>query len=379
MHIAIVIPHFGAGGAERVASLLCNCWASLGHSVTAITFEAPGIESFFALDAVVERRQLNGLNCKASAFRRVVTNLRRVWRVRSALKAIGPDIVVAFMIEASVVTVCAAAGLGLPVVVTERNQPHRQGLGRFRRIARRLTYRWASAIIVQTSDIARWARSRFPVPVYVLPNPVTNSHIREHRDTPLTKLAVSVGRLAHQKGFDLLIESFARVAAKHPSWRLVIYGEGPARRELQAQIDRWGISDRTCLAGLFTDLGSAIGAADLFVSASRFEGYPNALLEALSFGCPVIATDCPGATAEILDGGHYGLLVPPEKVEALTEALHRMMSDADLRARYSKRAPEAVSHLGRVAIARRWLEIFSSLKARPRVPRPSRRRMRANL
>jgi len=361
MHIALVIPHLGSGGAERVASLLCNCWAQFGHRVTALTFDAPGVDPFFRLDEAVQQRPLDTLNKKTNLISRVATNVRRLWRLRSNLTEMRPEIVIAFMTEASVVTVCATLGLGLPVIVTERNQPDRPGLGWFRRSARRLTYPWASAMVVQTEDIAGWAKARFSLPVHVLPNPVMTPGLGGIAPANEGRLIVSAGRLVYQKGFDLLIDGFARVAELHPDWRLVIYGEGPERANLQTQIERHSLRHRISLPGLFTDSNAALGQADLFVLASRFEGCSNVLLEALSLGRPVIATNCPGATAAILDGGHYGLLIPPTDIDALTGALDDMMSNATLRSHYAGRAPLAVAHLEPAKVAHRWLELFSSL------------------
>jgi len=361
MRIVVVIPHLGLGGAERVCALLCNCWAERGHSVSAITFEAPGTKPFFGLDKRVRQHQTDALNSKSSLPARIAVNARRLWRLRSTLQALRPDVVVAFMTEASVVTVLGALGLGIPIIVTERNQPDRPGLGMFRRLARRLSYPWASAIIVQTNEIARWAKQRFRLPVYVLPNPVKLSLCKDLAPGRNERLVIGAGRLVHQKGFDLLIESFARVAEAHPNWRLVIYGEGPERTRLKGQIERHSLSDRISLAGLFTDVEAALSQADLFVLASRFEGYPNVVIEALSLGCPVIATNCPGATAEILDEGRHGLLIPPENVDALTEALNRMMSDETLRAHYAASGEGAIAHLEVAKIGHQWLEFFSAL------------------
>src|SRR6185437_4907459 len=118
----------------------------------------------------------------------------------------------------------------------------------------------------------------------VLPNPVKLSLCKDLAPGRNERLVIGAGRLVHQKGFDLLIESFARVAEAHPNWRLVIYGEGPERTRLKGQIERHSLSDRISLAGLFTDVEAALSQADLFVLASRFEGYPNVVIEALSLG-----------------------------------------------------------------------------------------------
>ncbi len=111
-------------------------------------------------------------------------------------------------------------------------------------------------------------------------------------------------------------------------------------------------------------MGAAFAAADLFVLPSRYEGYPNVLIEALASGCAVIATDCPGATAEILEGGKYGLMVEPGNVAALTTQLERMMSDETLREQFAAQAREAVVTLDVGTVGRRWLELMSGLVRR---------------
>ncbi len=101
------------------------------------------------------------------------------------------------------------------------------------RLARRFTYPFADAVVVQTDAIAAWMRESLPAPVHVVPNPVRVPDSNSPRVDSDQPLLIGVGRLTAQKGFDILIEAFARVAAKHPDWRLVIYGEGPDRTELE--------------------------------------------------------------------------------------------------------------------------------------------------
>jgi GalNAc-alpha-(1->4)-GalNAc-alpha-(1->3)-diNAcBac-PP-undecaprenol alpha-1,4-N-acetyl-D-galactosaminyltransferase len=361
MRIAFILPHFGIGGAERVASLLCNYWVQQGHSVTAITFETPGTQSAHPLDNRVARYQTDVLNRSQALLSRVATNARRLYRIRSAIRESDPDVIVAFTTEANVVAIWSGFGLGIPVIVSERNQPDRPGLGQWRRIARQMTYPLAAAVVVQTEAIAKWAKQHFGVPVHVLPNPVCLSAQPEVRDSHSAKRLVAVGRLVRQKGFDFLIESFVGLAAKHPDWTLTIYGEGEERVALDAQIQRSAFADRIKLAGVSTEMVKVYADADLFVLPSRFEGYPNALLEALAAGCPVVATNCPGATSEILDHGRYGILVDPENVAALTQGLDRMMSRQDSRAEFALQARSAVSELDVASVGSRWLELFSSL------------------
>jgi len=359
LRILFVIPSLGPGGAERVASLLVNDWVDDGHEVTLVTFEMPGAEPFFALDPRVNTQLLAADSSRRGVAARLGANVARVARLRSTLKELRPDTVVAFMTEANVVALAAAKGLGIPVVVSERNQPDRPGLGRLHKLARRLTYPSASAIVVQTEDIADWAK-QFGVPVEMIPNPVALEP-EPKRPAESSPAIVAMGRLTYQKGFDILVKSFAAVAGQHPEWRLVIHGEGPERGALRRLAAESGCEDRISLPGLAKDSGAMLREASLFVLPSRFEGYPNVLIEALAAGLPVIATSCPGASEEIVAGGDHGLLVPPDDVAALGNALDIMMSSPDLRSGYAARARDAVAKIETSVIAKRWLDRLAGL------------------
>jgi glycosyltransferase involved in cell wall biosynthesis len=364
LHIAFVIPDLGPGGAERVATLLANYWVSQGHDVTVATFEMSGTEPFFPVERRVVVRELEAPAASRWLTGRLGNNIARVSRLRSLLRDIRPDIVVAFMTEANVVALCAAQGLGVPVVISERNQPDRPGLGPIHRFARRLAYPLARAMVVQTEAIAAWAIARFNIPMHVIPNPVLLELCGAASLRGSPHLLVSLGRLSHQKGYDLLLKSFAALAGKHPDWQLIIYGEGPERAQLERLQAESGYAKQISLPGLTRDSLGALRQASLFVLPSRFEGYPNALLEALGCGLPIVATVSPGGTAEILADGAYGMLVPPDDVSALTAALDAMMSSPELRNSYAARARPAVAELDVASISGRWLDLLKALAGR---------------
>jgi GalNAc-alpha-(1->4)-GalNAc-alpha-(1->3)-diNAcBac-PP-undecaprenol alpha-1,4-N-acetyl-D-galactosaminyltransferase len=359
LRIAFVIPSLGPGGAERVASLLCNDWVRQGHAVTLATFDAAGAEPFFTLENGVVIRDLPASTSRGLAAR-LGANITRISRLRSLLRQFHPDVVVSFMTEANVVALRACRGLGVPVVISERNQPDRPGLGRLRKLARRLSYPLASAMVVQTEAIASWARARFRIPIHVIPNPVQIGPSGTRYRSDVHQL-VALGRLTHQKGFDVLVKSFAAVAGKHPSWRLVIYGEGPDRSLLERLRTGYGLDEKISLPGLTKDSAGVLRRAGLFALPSRFEGYPNALLEALACGLPVIATACPGGTSEILANGRHGMLVPPDDISAMAAALDAMMSASDLREAYASQARLAAARLDSTVVSKRWLDLLASL------------------
>ncbi len=151
---------------------------------------------------------------------------------------------------------------------------------------------------------------------------------------------------------------------------MTIYGEGPSRSELEAQVREAGLQARVNMPGFVEGIDAALQSAGLFVMPSRYEGYPNALLEALAASCPTVATNSPGGAAEILGDNEFGMLVPNSDSEALAAALGQMMSRPELRQHYADKARRAVEHLDAAAIGDRWLEVFEGLQEKRGSKRP---------
>ena len=170
---------------------------------------------------------------------------------------------------------------------------------------------------------------------------------------------VAVGRLAWAKGFDVLIESFANV--KDTNFDLVILGEGDLRAELESQVEKFGVSDRVYLPGFVKKPYSVIERAQLFILPSRWEGLPNALLEAMSLGVPVVSTRCPGEAASVVLDGKLGHLVPPDDPEALAVAItEALVSPRGTKEERMNRA----SDFAALSIARQYLEKAFELEAK---------------
>lgn len=167
------------------------------------------------------------------------------------------------------------------------------------------------------------------------------------------RVLIAVGRLAPQKGFDLLIEALAQLPE---DVRLVILGEGPQREALGQQAHRLGLAERVDLPGYHDDPQAEIAAADCFVLASRFEGSPNALVEALATGVPVVATDCPYGPDEILDRGRIAPLVPAENAPALAGAIARVLASDPGEGRTARQ--QAAARFTRSAAARSYLRVL---------------------
>ena len=268
----------------------------------------------------------------------------------------------------------AAAGLAVPVVVSERIDPRLDPLRPVWRWLQRGLYARADAIVVQTRRTADLFPPRMQSRIAVIPNaialpdrPVPPGVRRIDRGVVL-----GVGRLEHQKGFDLLVRAFARATRLQGGWKLVIAGEGSQRATLRTLADSCGVADRVHLIGRQDDIWPTYAAADVFALPSRFEGFPNALLEAMAAGLPAVAADCPTGPREIIRDEHEGLLVPAEDVEALTRALSRLVGDADLRRRRGAAGAAVVDRYDADAIQQRWNALVSGVAAQrePSAHRP---------
>lgn len=355
LRVTCVISSLGAGGAERVLAALTGQWADRGRAITVITL-SDRHSDFFALADGVERVALDLQRPSRSvpdALRQVA---RRVSALRRTVRHSRPDVVLAFGDQTNVLTLLALSGTRTRVVVAERSAPGHQRLGWPWEPLRPLLYRRARGVVTQTEGAADHFRRLGLTPV-VIPNPVSRPGTLAVSDRRPVVLAV--GRMTREKGFDVLLRAFAGVAEDQPTWSLRLVGDGPLRAELEALRMDLGLSPaRVVFAGRLENVEREYRRAAVFALASRYEGFPNALCEAMAHGCAVVATRSPHGAEDIVRQDENGLLVPPDDVGALSAALRRLMVSPPLRSALGAAAAELPDRLELPRIAERWLQLL---------------------
>ena len=247
-------------------------------------------------------------------------------------------------------------GTGVPVVVSERNDPNRHPESKVKRILRCLIYPFADGFIFQTKDASRYFSHAIQKRGTVLDNPLDTTRIPERHTGERKRTVVAAGRLHEQKNFDLLIRAFARFYKTHHDYSLIIYGEGPEKEKLHKLASSLGISGAVELAGQSKTLLEDINDSGMFVLSSDYEGMPNVLIEAMACGLPCIATDCPiGGVRSLVTSGENGLLIPVGDEDALHDAMVKLADDGSYATWLGQHAAAIRNRLDENVVAKEWL------------------------
>ena len=360
LRVTCFIGSLKPNGAERVLVRIADWLSAQGAAVEIVTVEPPGATDLVPSPSV-RHRVVSPVRVPGQLARRAAV----LPGTRRALRAGDPDVVLSFLTEMNVAALVVLAGTGVPVVVSERVDFREHHVGRVSDGLRRVTYGRAATVVVQTHELAEWVSRTTSWRVAIIPNAVVTPPVLPVPAwlTGGRRTLLAMGRLEHQKGFDVLIEAFARLADRHPDWDVVIAGEGRDRDALEAARGRLGLDARVHMPGRVAPPWGLLNAADLFVMPSRYEGFPNALGEAMAAGVPVVSTDCPTGPRDLVTPGVDGELVAVEDVGSLATALDRYMGDEGLRAATGARAVTVAERYAPEIVLPQWGRLLLSAAA----------------
>jgi len=353
-NVVLVTGSLLGGGAERVLSDMANYWARKGWSVAFASWSGPEIGDFYELDPRVNRVRLDVATSSSSIVGQLRLNLLRIFALRKLLATLDPDAVLSFIHTSNMLTILAATGLRMRVVVSERMEPGADPtVSSGWRLLRRICYVWSDEIVAQSKDAARWIRRYCRKEPIVIPNPLRSLPQLECERQPLI---VAVGRLANQKGFDLLLRAFSKIASEFSDWNVAIIGEGKERDNLLRLCDELSLTTRVRFVGQVQNVESWMARAGLVVQPSRLEGFPNVLLESMGMGAPVISADCHSGPADMIQDGVNGRLVPVEDVTTLARVMAELMAEPKLRESLGREASKVRQSFRQDLIMDRWEE-----------------------
>lgn len=360
MRIVLVINGIYSGGGGRVMTWLAHELAERGHEVVLVVQARPSTD-FYQVDPRVRVVRCGVLPSRVRRFT-LLADAALAWSVRRVARRHRADVVVSFIRQVNLAVLAGLFGTDVRVVVSERSHPFAYvDLGRWRRWLRPRLYRRAAAVVVLSGEIAGRARTDWRLDnVSVIANPAHPAHaVLPMIDRQ--RVVLCVGRLNELKGHRMLVEAWARSVARERGWTLRLVGDGSLRPSLSALVTELGVAGSVVMPGSTRDVESEYRQASVFVLPSTVEGFPNALIEAMASGCACVATDCPGATGDILRDGGAGVLVPVGDSVALARVLDRLTSDdASERVRLSGAAIARVGDFRPEVVAERWLSVIAS-------------------
>ena len=353
MKLLVIISSLHYGGAERVVSLLTQEWAK-SHKILLAVFDASAVVYPYGGQLVDLKRAK-----KTTIIARIYNALGRVYDIAKLIRDEKPDHIFTFMEGANFPAILAATTQNYlhRLSVSVRNSTKHFKL--FEKILISLLYRLANNIVAVSSGVKQ-DLTDIPLPkqkIHVIYNPVFQPSAQDSHPLIPDNFILAVGRLVPQKGFDRLIPAFAQLESSN--LELVILGEGGLREALSEQIKQLGVEHRVHLLGTFAEPAIWYQRAKCFVLSSRYEGFSNAMIEAMSCGCPVVSFDCHHGPAEIIEDGISGLLVKEGDIDALAKSINKLLSNHQLATDLATQAKKRAQDLSLDQIARQWIDMIA--------------------
>lgn len=326
--ILFYIDSLRVGGAQRVMSNLICYFAECGYEVLLVNDYIDLSSDIFSysVPSSVKRLYLRN-NLEGNKY---IKNIERIIRLRNIVKTHNPDVMLSFLEKPNKRLILSTLGLKNKKIVSVRNDPFKEyGKSIIRKAIANIMYSFADGIVFQTEEAQDFFINKIKRKSKIIMNPVSNLFF-ERTWLGLDKSIITCGRLVKQKNHRLLINAFAQIADQFSDYKLIIYGEGPLRDELQKISNELGLHDRIILAGNCEGIPEILQKAELFVLTSDYEGLPNALMEALAVGVPCISTDCPcGGPKMLIQSGINGLLTKCGDEKMLAEKMRFILSNKE--------------------------------------------------
>ncbi|MFI3175888.1 MAG: glycosyltransferase [Eubacteriales bacterium] len=353
------------GGAERVVTNLARQFKEAGNDVIIATeWEA---ENEFVLAEGIRRIHV-GLKETDAQSNRIVKYFKRIQYLKELIQEEQPDIVIAFAIKANYRAVMATISLKTPVIISVRTDPVGHYDTLFDRIMVPIVLNRSDGVVFQTTGQKEFFPRKMQQHSRIILNPINPKYIGRKQVEQRTKEIVHAGRLVDFKNQVMLIEGYARVYKKFPDYTLKLYGGDSldgTKEELLRCIEKNKLEQVVTLMGASDTLEQDLETGAFFAFTSDWEGLPNALMEAMALGLPVIATDCPcGGPNTVMTHKEDGYLIPVKDIESLVNAMEYFIQNPEIVNEYGVKARDISKIANATAIYEQWNEYIEELCAK---------------
>lgn len=326
--LLFITPCLSFAGAEKILCWLAEKFSEKKYNVHILNLQLLNNGSDFEIRNLknIKVHILSPINVRG------MNNIYRIAKIVNLAKEIHADLLISFTRYPCILSSLSGKLAHIPVIISERGDPYKYTRGLRNKIGF-LIMNTSDGCVFQTKNAMKCYGTALQKRSVIIPNPVFESKIHCQSPDRIETDIVSVGRIEIiQKRYDLMIKGFAEFIKIYPKYRLIIYGKGPDEDKLRKLIDKYKIEENVMLKGLTTDSLETMSKCGIFIITSDFEGIPNALLEAMSIGMPVISTDCsPGGARFLITDHENGLLIPTGDYHSIAEALVEFASNNQLK------------------------------------------------
>lgn len=356
MKILFYIGNLRKGGAERVVATLSNKLVEK-NEVIIITTTNEKVE--YSLDKSIKLFSLKNFDGNKNPL---VKNIIYLKRLKDYIKEIDPDIILGFLPEPSYRLLILKPFIKSPVIISDRNDPKIEYASLKSRTIMKFLYKRADGFVFQTDEARDYFCKKIQDKSIVIANPVDDRFLKTKYVGYKSTEFINVGRLNEQKNQILLIESFKDVIKKYPNYKLLIYGEGSLKNELSMYIKDNKLNNNVKLCGNVDDIDNILKDKKGFILSSKYEGMPNALMEAMAVGVPCISTDCPcGGPRELIKNNINGLLVKSNDKNELVSAMYKIIENDKMCKKIAMSAKKNMNNYSCDKIVSKWFEFMKEV------------------
>lgn len=357
--IAFFISEIRRGGAERVLVNLANAFCNNGYDVTFITRYRNNDE--YTLDRKIFRIVISEYVDRLSKYK-MISVVKDIFFIRGICKKYNINVLISFMANNNFRAILSSLYV-CKCIISVRNDPRQEYYSRVLKIIAGILYPFADRYVFQTKAQMEYFPQKYWHRSSIIYNPVSDYFYRDRCTNNLERTGiVAVGRLEAQKNHQMLIESYMKLCERGIHEKLYIYGDGSLREELKEIVSRSKLNEKIFFMGNVGDIKEKIKKAKLFVMSSDYEGMPNALMEALAIGIPVVCTDCPiGGPRELVHNGINGFLCKTKDVDDLAVKMEEVIKSQYLQETFSQNAMKYAGLFHEKEIFNQWEKLILNL------------------